>query len=118
MKLLNFLIGIVLLLLLVLCLKSNEFYFPKMIPQAVLDDLYKQGLIPSPTAKSVNHILKVDPGFAWKLDTWIKTNQHRTNFSPAEWNAIYNNWSDIGFANLVSTMQDREMAPAIKNLSV
>ena len=118
MKLLNFLIILVLVLLVVLFLRNQESYFPKMIPQAVLNDLYKQGLIPYPTAESVNNIIKVNPGFAWKLDTWIKTNRHRTNFSPAEWNAIYNNWSDIGFANLVSTMQDREMAPAIKNLSV
>jgi hypothetical protein len=66
------------------------------------------------TEQQYNKIKKVDPGFGyhmWQLETPNKWN-------PSMMDSLSQNWDDGSFGQLVSYLEDRNDATAIKNMSV
>ena len=90
--------------------------FQPKTEKQILQWMYEKGLIDRPSMKAIKRIESVNPGWGWKLNTMIELSRMRGGFTEGEWNHIFNNWNDSTYSDLISLLQDRSMAPSIKNL--
>ena len=95
---------------------TSPVYSQPKTSKQILEWMYKEGLIDSPSMDSIKRIEKVNPGWGWKLNALIQLARMRGNFTEEDWNYIFSHWNDSTYSDLVSLLQDRWMAPSIKNL--
>ena len=88
----------------------------RLTERRILEELKRKGYLSKGTMDEVRLINRVNPGWGWKLGVLTELARMSGGFTEREWDQIFNNWNDTSYSNLVSLLQDRWMAPSIKNL--